>query len=76
MFVLQSIPKNRRALVLKEKCPCVAVVAAAAAAAPYTISVIHPIKDRLLHPMESSDPKEVAALQNRKGKGLGLPGMT
>ena len=38
-------------------------------------SVIHPLRMRFLHPMESSDPKEMAVLQKRKGKGLGLPGM-
>eukprot|EP00752_Nemacystus_decipiens_P018159 g16291.t1 len=37
--------------------------------------VIHPLTQRLLHPMEASDPKEMAALQKRKGKGLGLPGL-
>lgn len=34
------------------------------------VSVIGPIKERLLHPMESSDPKEIEALQKRKGRAL------
>eukprot|EP00903_Cladosiphon_okamuranus_P019454 g17888.t1 len=42
----------------------------------FSLSVIHPIKERLMRPMESSDPEEVEALEKRKGKGLGLPGMT
>eukprot|EP00752_Nemacystus_decipiens_P015650 g13966.t1 len=36
----------------------------------FSVSVILPIKERLLHPMESSDPKEVEALMKRKGHAL------
>lgn len=33
----------------------------------FSLSVIHPIKERLLHPMQSSDPKVAEALLKRKG---------
>lgn len=45
---------------------CVGVVAPASFPC---VSVIHPIKERFLHPMESCS-KEIEALQKRKGKGL------